>query len=183
MALKKWRLEGEWLKNCTCAYGCPCDFSAKPAEGWCKGVVAMHIDKGHFDGVNLDGLNFAVTVHFPGALHEGNGTIQPIVDERASAAQRSALLEILSGKHSAEGTLFNIFSLIASKVHDPAFGPFDWRFDEDGRGARMRIAGLLETQVDATAANIRSSGALKFEVSASHTSLARVVQTAEGIAA
>src|SRR5688572_10236674 len=87
MAQEKWRLEGEWLKNCSCAYGCPCDFNARPTQGWCKGLVAMHIDKGHFGGVKLDGLSFAATVHFPGALHEGNGAIQPIIDERASAEQ------------------------------------------------------------------------------------------------
>lgn len=121
MAEEKWRLEGEWLKNCSCAYGCPCDFNARPTQGWCKGLVAMHIDKGHFGGVKLDGLSFAATVHFPGALHEGNGAIQPIIDERASAEQRNALLEIMSGKHSDDGTMFHIFSLIVTKVHDPLF--------------------------------------------------------------
>ena len=29
----------------------------------------------------------------------------------------------MSGQHSAEGTLFHIFSLIVSKMHDPVFGP------------------------------------------------------------
>ena len=23
-----WRLEGAWIENCNCAFGCPCDFSA-----------------------------------------------------------------------------------------------------------------------------------------------------------
>src|SRR5687768_15912700 len=113
MAQANWRLEGEWLKNCSCAYGCPCDFNAPPT-------------KGCYEKVKLDGVKFAVTVDFPGALHEGNGAMQPIIDERASAEQRGALFEIMSGKHSAEGTLFHIFSLIVSRIHDPVFAPIRW---------------------------------------------------------
>ena len=74
MAASDWRLEGEWIKNCTCAFGCPCDFNALPTEGYCKGMVGMRITKGHFENTKLDGLVFAETVHFPGALHEGNGS-------------------------------------------------------------------------------------------------------------
>ena len=86
MAASDWRLEGEWMKNCNCAFGCPCDFNAPPTHGSCKGMVAMRITKGHFEGTNLGGLVFAATVDFPGALHEGNGQMQPIIYERASGA-------------------------------------------------------------------------------------------------
>lgn len=210
MAREQWRLEGEWLKNCSCAYGCPCDFNANPTQGWCKGLVAMHIEKGHFGDVKLDGLSFAATVHFPGALHEGNGAIQPIIDERASPEQRKALLQIMSGQHSDDGTLFNIFSLIVAKAHDPAFAPFAWRFDEEARTATLSVRGLLETEVqpiknpvtgaphriqvtmpegfehrtgEIASADMRSSGAIPFEFKASHSTLARVVQTPQGIPA
>ena len=122
-----WRLEGEWIKNCTCAFGCPCDFNALPTEGYCKGMVGMRITKGHFENTKLDGLVFATTVDFPGALHEGNGQLQPIIDERATAEQREALFNIMSGKFSAEGTLFHIFSLIVTKIHDPLFVPISSR--------------------------------------------------------
>lgn len=210
MARADWRLEGEWLKNCSCAYGCPCDFNARPTQGWCKGLVAMHITKGHFNKTRLDGLKFAVTVHFPGALHEGNGAIQPIIDERATPDQRNALLELMQGKHSDEGTLFHIFSLIVTKIHDPVFAPFEFQFDMKGRVARMVVPGILETNVEpiknpvtgaphriqvnmpegfehhlaeVAAADIRSSGALKFECKDTHSSLATVVQTPQGVAA
>ena len=210
MAEANWRLEGEWLKNCSCAYGCPCDFNAPPTNGWCKGLVAMKVVKGHFGEVKLDGLGFAATVHFPGPLHEGNGTIQPIIDEKASPEQRQALLEIMSGQHSAEGTLFHIFSLIVSKIHDPVFAPFRWTFDQDGRKARMEIRGVLDTEVEPIknpvtgadhriqvnmpegfeyrvaevgSARISSTGAIKFNTEARHGTLARVVQTPQGIPA
>ena len=83
----------------------------------------MKITKGNFEGTKLDGLMFAATVDFPGALHEGNGKMQPIIDERATPEQRQALFNIMSGKHSAEGTLFHIFSLIVTTIHDPIFAP------------------------------------------------------------
>jgi Protein of unknown function (DUF1326) len=43
-------------------------------------------------------------VDFPGPLHEGNGKLQPIIDERATPEQRQALFNIMSGKHSAPAT-------------------------------------------------------------------------------
>ena len=210
MAHPNWRLEGEWIKNCSCAYGCPCDFNAPPTAGWCKGLVGMRISQGHFESTSLDGLCFFVTVHFPGALHEGNGQAQPIIDERASPAQREALFKILSGENSAEGTLFQIFSLIVTKMHDPIFAPIDFSFDKSARVARVRIPGVLETEVEpiknpvtgaphriqvvmpegfehraaeVASANIRSTGAIKFDTKGTHSSLANVVQTPEGVAA
>lgn len=210
MAASDWRLEGEWMKNCNCAFGCPCDFNAPPTQGYCKGLVAMRIAKGHFEGTRLDGLCFAITVDFPGALHEGNGTIQPIVDERATPEQRQALFDIFSGKHSAEGTLFQIVSLIVTKIHDPVFAPFEFSFDKDGRVARLVARGVLETDVEPiknpvtgtphriqvvmpegfehraaeiASANIRSTGAIPFETRGTHSSLATVVQTPDGVAA
>lgn len=210
MAASDWRLEGEWMKNCNCAFGCPCDFNAPPTQGYCKGLVAMRIAKGHFEGTRLDGLCFAITVDFPGALHEGNGTIQPIIDERATPEQRQALFDIFSGKHSAEGTLFQIVSLIVTKIHDPVFAPFEFSFDKDGRVARLVARGVLETDVEPiknpvtgaphriqvvmpegfehraaeiASANIRSTGAIPFETRGTHSSLANVVQTPDGVAA
>ncbi len=206
----KWRLEGEWIKNCTCAFGCPCDFNAPPTGGECTGLLGMRIRSGHFGGVQLDDLSFFVTVHFPGALHEGNGEAQPIIDERATPEQREALFNILSGKHSVEGTLYHIFSLIVTKMHDPIFAPISFEFDRDARRARVHIPGVLETEVEpiknpvtgaphrvkvvlpegfehiegeVASSNIRSTGAISFETAGRHSTLAHVVHTPEGVAA
>jgi hypothetical protein len=170
----------------------------------------MRISKGHFEKTKLDGLVFAATVHFPGALHEGNGQLQPIIDERATPEQREALFNIMSGKFSAEGTLFQILSLIVTKMHEPLFVPIEFSFDKNGRVARMVAKGVLETDVEpiknpvtgephriqvvmpegfehraaeVASANIRSTGAIKFETKGTHSSLATVVQTPEGVAA
>ena len=210
MAFANWRLEGEWLKNCNCAYGCPCDFNARPTQGYCKGFLGMRITKGHFEGTNLDGLSFFAVVSFPGALHEGNGQLQPIIEERASPEQREALFKIMSGQNSAEGTLFHICSLIVTKMHEPIFAPMTFQFDKAARTARLVIPGVLETDVEPiknpvtgaphriqivmpegfehiegeiASSNIRSSGAIPFETHAGHSTLAHVVQTPQGVVA
>lgn len=210
MAHANWRLEGEWLKNCNCAYGCPCDFNAKPTRGNCQGFLGMRITQGHFETTRLDGLSLFAVVSFPGALHEGNGQLQPIIDERASPAQREALLKIMSGQNSAEGTLFHICSLIVTKMHEPIFAPVAFEFDEASRTARLVIPGVLETEVEpiknpvtgadhrvqivmpegfehrvgeVASSNIRSRGAIKFETRGGHSTLAHVVQTPQGVMA
>lgn len=205
-----WRLGGDWIKNCNCAFGCPCDFNARPTHGNCQGLLGMRIERGHFGSTMLDGLSFFVVVDFPGPLHEGNGTVQAIIDERSTPEQRDALFQILSGKHAAEGTLFHIFSLIVSRMLDPIFAPITFAFDMDGRSARVSIPGVLETEsqpirnpvtgaehriqvvmpdgfehhrAEIASARIESTGGIKFSVSEGHSSLAKVEQTPAGVAA
>ncbi len=204
-----WSLKGDWIKNCNCAFGCPCDFNARPTHGDCKAVVGMRIENGHFGEVTLDGLCFAAVACFPGPLHEGNGVLQPIIDERADDRQRDALFAILSGQHSDSGTLFNILSLIVSNVLDPIIAPIAFDFDLDGRTARVAVPGVLETETrpirnpvtgaahrvqivmpegfehhraEIANASIRSSAGLKFTVAEGHSSLAKVEQTPAGVA-
>lgn len=205
-----WRLQGDWIKNCSCAFGCPCDFNARPTNGWCRGILGMRIRRGHFGATRLDGLSFFATVDFPGPLHEGNGTIQPIIDERATPEQRDALLQIMSGRHSDEGTLFHILSLIVTKVLDPVFAPIDFAFDMEGRTARVSIPGVLETETqpirnpvtgaphrvqvmmpegfehrlgEIASSRIESIGGIRFSVPEGHSTLARVEHTPMGVAA
>jgi hypothetical protein len=210
MEQANWRLEGEWIKNCSCAYGCPCDFNARPTHGECKGFVGMHIAKGNFEDIRLDGLYFFVVVHFPGALHEGNGQAQPIIDERADPAQRDALFKIMSGQYSAEGTLFHIFSMIVNKMHDPIFAPVTFTSDQGARTAHVDIPDVLESRVEpiknpvtgaphrirvvmpegfehiegeVASATIHSTGAIRFDTDGSHSTLAHVIQTPQGVEA
>lgn len=205
-----WRLKGDWIKNCNCAFGCPCDFNARPTHGKCQGLLGMRIGEGHFGDIKLDGLSFFVVVDFPGPLHEGNGIVQAIIDERASEKQRGALFGILSGQNSAEGTIFHIFTLIVSKMLDPIFAPISVDFDMEGRKARVSIPGVLETETqpirnpvtgaehriqvlmpegfehrkaEVASARIDSKGGIKFSVAEGHSSLAKVEQTPTGVAA
>jgi len=210
MARADWRLEGDWLKNCICAWGCPCDFNARPTNGNCKGFLGMHITSGHFQQTKLDGLSFFVVVDFPGALHEGNGQAQAIIDEQATPEQRDALFQILSGKHSAEGTLFHICTLIITKMHEPVFAAIRFESDQQSRTARLVVPNVLESSVqpiknpvtglphrirvvmpegfehiegEVASADIHSSGAIAFDSHGTHSTLAHVVQTPEGVVA
>ena len=58
--------------------------------------------RGHFGEVRLDGLCFAVIYAWPGAVYEGDGTMQAIIDERADEGQRAALATILHGGETDE---------------------------------------------------------------------------------
>ena len=142
----EWYMEGPWFKNCNCDPGCPCDFNQYPTQGNCTGMVAMRIDKGHFGDVDLSGLCWAGVVRWPGALHEGNGELQPIIDESATEEQMGALGEALSGKHG--DTLMEIISVICPTVHPPIVAPFEFEFDLDSRTGRVKAGDALETTVE-----------------------------------
>lgn len=95
-----WRIEGQYMETCNCTYLCPCpssNLTARPTEGDCKAAIAMRIDKGEKDGVELDGLSFIVVLHSPGAMAEGNITVGLIVDHRATDKQAEAIGAIATG--------------------------------------------------------------------------------------
>lgn len=140
-----WKMQGKWLKNCNCDYGCPCDFNAKPTRGDCEGMVAMQIESGHFKDISLDGLRWAAVYRWPGALHEGNGTMLPIVDARADENQRNALLTILSGQEQEKNTFYFILTQIVTKVLEPKFLPIEFEFDLKNRTAQVKVDGVFET--------------------------------------
>ena len=79
-----WAVQATEFANCNCAYGCGCQFNALPDKGFCEAVAGYQITQGHFGDVQLDGLRAAAVWHFPGAVHEGNGTMQLIICRASS---------------------------------------------------------------------------------------------------
>jgi hypothetical protein len=105
----------------------------------------MEIDEGQHDGTRLDGVKFAAAVAWPGPIHMGGGHIVPIVDEKATEAQRNALLRILSGQDTDPGaTIFQVFSATFAKVYDPVFAKIEFQVDVDGRKAQIKVPGMIE---------------------------------------
>ena len=143
----RWTIKGKEFVHCNCAYGCPCQFNALPTHGHCQAVAAIDIEQGHHDGTDLSGLRIGLIVAWPGPIHEGRGEAVPIVDERADATQREALLRIMSGLDTVPGaTFFQVFATTYTKVHDPVFAPIDLRVDIDGRSARLAVPGWIDAR-------------------------------------
>ena len=146
VAFVDWYIEGKSFGNCNCTYGCPCQFEDLPTGGFCRGFEVLHIDKGHFGAVNLDGLRTALLYAWPGPIFEGNGEMQAIVDERADAKQREALIKVLHGEETEEAaTHWWVFRAMSSKVHDTLFKPIDYEVDIEARTARVSIPGVIES--------------------------------------
>ena len=140
-----WEIQGSELINCSCAFGCPCQFNALPTKGHCEATGAIAIDMGHYGDVRLDGLKLAVVMQWPGPIHEGKGKYQPIVDARASAEQREALLKIMSGQDTEPfATMFAVFATTFEKVFDPIFTTIEYAVDVDARLGKVRVEGVFE---------------------------------------
>ncbi len=145
--MTEWRIKGRELANCNCSYGCPCQFNALPTDGTCKAAVGYQIDEGHFGDVDLSGVRAAGVYTWPGAVHEGNGTMQLIVDGRASDAQREAILKIMQGEETEPmATMWSVYTAMCSKRLEPLFKPIELEIDVEARTGRIEVPGVFETK-------------------------------------
>ena len=146
MACVDWSIRGPTLNNCNCDFCCPCQFNALPTHGNCEAITAGRIDEGHFGDVKLDGLCWVSIFKWPGAVHQGNGTHQSIIDERADEKQRHALTEILYGRESEDGAnVFQVFASTMTTVHDPVFAPIEFECDIAARTASLAVPDLIQS--------------------------------------
>jgi hypothetical protein len=141
-----WRIVGEEVASCNCAWGCPCQFNALPTHGRCEAIVGVRIREGHYGATKLDGLTFAQALWFPGAVHEGKGIGRLAVDVTASTEQRAAIAAITMGK--AGGMPFEIFAAVTETFLDPMFIPIEFEHDRAARTARLHAPGLAEFQIE-----------------------------------
>jgi len=207
-ALIDWHIEAVTFGNCNCDHNCPCQFELYPTQGHCRGLEIGKIERGHFGDVRLDGLCFAVTYAWPGAVYEGNGEMQTIIDERADARQRAALITVLCGGETEEAkTHWWVFHAMSSTVHEPLFRPIDVVIDVDRRRARASIPGVIESTgrpivspatgeehrvrldfphgiefeiAEIGSASTKADGAVKLELSDSYGQFSRLRQTGKG---
>jgi len=143
----QWSIKGREFVHCNCAYGCPCQFNSLPTYGDCNAVACMIVEEGHHGATDLSGLRFGMIASWPGAIHEGNGEVVPIVDERATPEQREAILRIMSGEDTEPGTtLFSVFAATFKQVHDPVFANIEFDVDVNGRTAKLNVPGWIEAR-------------------------------------
>ena len=142
----EWFLKGREFGNCNCSYGCPCQFNALPTHGNCQAMCAYRFDQGRFGDVDLGGLCAAATWKWPGAVHQGRGTMQLIIDQRADAKQREALLTIMSGGETQDrATMWWVYSSMCPTRLEPLFKPIEFEIDVDARRAHLLVPGIIET--------------------------------------
>lgn len=136
----EWYVKGREFANCNCDYGCPCQFNALPTHGDCRASSAYIVDEGMFGEVSLAGTRAALIAQWPKAIHEGNGTMQLIVDEASSEAQRDAWLKIMMGQETEPmATMWAVFATTITDFLDPLVRPINVAIDVDAREARVSI--------------------------------------------
>jgi hypothetical protein len=139
-------MKGEEAGGCNCAWGCPCQFNALPTHGRCEGFVTVRVAEGYFGELGLDGIRFAMAFSFPGAVHEGNGTLQLIVDERSTVDQRDAIAAITSGGQG--GAIFEIFAAVAPHRPQPVAASINIEADRERRTATISLPGMVEYRAE-----------------------------------
>ncbi len=146
-----WVLEGTEYANCNCDYGCPCQFNGRPSstDGDCRYVLFTQIDEGHYGDVKLDGLRFVWMGGWPGAVHEGNGVLQLIIDDGADDKQREAIRRIVYNQDTEELlTQYSIFCAMCTTIHEPIFAPIELEFDVEARTAHGEIPGIVVSDAE-----------------------------------
>jgi len=140
-----WEFKGRELVNCSCEYGCNCQFNALPDKGHCYAVAGIQIDEGHHGDTRLDGLRVAAIFKWPGPIHEGKGVAIAFVDRRADDKQREALLRIMSGQDTDPfATMFAVYASTVVEMNEPVFTDIDFEVDVDARRGRLFVKDYIE---------------------------------------
>jgi hypothetical protein len=142
----EWRLVGEEITSCNCAWGCPCQFSALPTSGQCEAIISVSVQDGHYGDTPMAGVRFSRVLWWPGAVHQGGGTRQLIIDASASQDQWQAIERLESDVDSHP--FFGIYGSMAPTRLDTLSAPIEFELDREGRRGRVGIGKIAEVQVE-----------------------------------
>ena len=115
MATPAWKVAGRYYETCRCDFLCPCiltQLQGQPSRGSCTFAMGFSIEQGRFGDVTLDGLGFMIVGFTPEEMGKGNWSAGVIVDERADAAQRDAIVAVATG--AAGGPMGALSGLITN---------------------------------------------------------------------
>jgi hypothetical protein len=105
--------------------------------------LAYHIDTGTIEEVDVSGLSYAILLHLPGNVLQGNWRIVVYIDDQASDSQHEALLKALTGQLG--GPLADIAQLVGEVAGvERAAITFDF---EQGVG-HLRIGSGIEAHME-----------------------------------
>lgn len=141
--MTQWKLTGTYFETCNCDLGCPCAFGSAPTEGFCNAIVAWHITAGSFGDVKLDDLNVALLVDAKGNMVENKWKAAVYVDQRATDAQKNALLTIFSGK--AGGHPAVLASFIGEMLGTKSV---PMHYEGSGKRTTLHIPGIAEADLE-----------------------------------
>lgn len=136
-----WRITAKYYEACNCELGCPCNMDGFPSHGKCEGAVSFLVTAGEREGVDLTGAKVAAAVKWPGAIHEGNGTMALFID--CAEGQRDALLAILTAQDP--GLPWEILSATVSDIHGPFFETIE--IDDRGTASRIHVGDKFDVQL------------------------------------
>jgi hypothetical protein len=136
-----WEIKTDYIETCNCDFGCPCNFSGFPTDGYCEALVAYHIREGRFGRTKLGGLDVVGAYAWPKAIHQGGGTMRLYISASASPEQRDGLVRIFSGRAAGSGP-FALFAGTMAKMEEPVFTSIEMHVD--GRRSRLRIPDVCE---------------------------------------
>jgi len=143
--LPEWAIKGELILNCNCTVFCPCVVSLgkhPPTEGTCMAWSGVRIDAGHYDGVDLSGLNVGLMLEIPGLMARGNWKAAAFIDERANEAAYDGLVKIFSG--AARGTT-GLFGLLVSDFLGAERAPVV--YENEGKARRLMVGKKIQGEV------------------------------------
>ena len=143
MAKTPWRIVGEEVATCNCAWGCPCQFNALPTHGRCEALVGVRIH----EGSHADKAQWTRCLRRCGgspALFTRAGPLRG--PQSTSAPHPPALLNIVSGKDG--GMPFEIFAAVTETFLDPLFVPIQFETNRDTRIATLKAPGLGEFRTE-----------------------------------
>jgi len=141
-----WHLKITEMVSCNCAFGCPCQFNARPTYGDCRAAAAYRIDEGHWGDTDMAGVKFVGMWAWPGAIHEGGGEAQLVIDENASEDQRKAVEALFNGEETEPGAI--IFNVFTNVVDEPMVKPVEMEVDPEGRQGNFRVPGVIDTRME-----------------------------------
>lgn len=140
--MANYEIEGSLLEACSCGAPCPCWIGEDPHGGTCDAFLAYRIEKGSIKGVDVSGVAFAIVALVPGNILKGNWKIAIYMSDKATPAQKQAILDAWTGKLG--GPLADLAQLIGEVrgIHDASV---DFRL-EKGKGT-LKVGQCVEAEM------------------------------------
>lgn len=161
MSGAEWEIRGDYTESCSCEYLCPCILAdgAMPAtEEFCKVSMAFKIQRGHYQGLSLDGLAFVIMAESTRVMADGDWRVGLIIDVQATPEQREALQVIASGQG---GGPMAAFAPLIGEFRGVEMMPIDYSIGSMSRS--VKAEGLLDQEVHGVPSSSASGEAIAID--------------------